>query len=164
MKKERIVDIVFFALAILWCGVIFGFSSQNGDESGHTSSKVCQFVAENFVFDFDEMSHSEQQKLIEGMEFFVRKTAHFCAYALLGFLIAMGLREKKPLVKGALTLGFVAVYAISDELHQRFVSDRNGNILDVLLDSTGGLFGALCAIILWIIIVRLTAKRRGNSG
>jgi len=164
VKKEYIVDIIFFALAVIWCGVIFSFSAQKGEESGGLSKKVCYFIAESFVFDFDEMPKEKQTEIVEGMHLFVRKTAHFCVYAVLGFLVAMGLRRKKPLLRGALSEGFVVIYAAFDEIHQSFVSGRNGNIYDVILDSVGGLFGIVFAIVLWKTIRASREKRRRNNG
>lgn len=159
MKKERVIDIIFFALAVVWCIVIFSFSSQQGEESGGLSKKVCRFIAESVIFDFDEMAKEKQESIIEGMHFFVRKTAHFSVYALLGFLVAMGLRRKKPLIKGALSQGYVTLYAVSDEVHQRFIPGRNGNLTDVILDSAGGFFGIIFAIVLWKIILFVKEKR-----
>lgn len=164
MNKEKIVDLVFIILTVLWCAVIFSFSSQDGGESGGLSKKVCYFVAENFVFDFDEMTDAKQLEKIDGMHLFIRKTAHFCVYALLGFLVASVLRRKKPLIRGALSQGFVTLYAISDEIHQGFVSGRNGNAIDVLIDSCGGFCGILFSIILFKIISALLKKRLENNG
>ena len=45
-----------------------------------------------------------------------------------------------------------ALYAVTDEIHQLFVPGRSGQITDVILDSCGGLIGAvLSATILYLI-------------
>ena len=53
-----------------------------------------------------------------------------------------------------------ALYAASDELHQRFVSGRSGEIKDVLLDSSGVAFGILISV-LFMLTIRMRASKRG---
>ena len=50
------------------------------------------------------------------------------------------------------TIIFVFIYACSDEIHQLFVSGRSGEILDVLIDTTGGFVGTM--------IYKLFTRRR----
>lgn len=164
LKKEIVLDIVFWLLAVLWCCVIFSFSTENGEESGGTSEKVCRFVAGVFVSDFEEMDNGEQEEIVERMQFFIRKTAHFTAYGILGFLIALALRRKKPLIRGALSVALSCLYAISDEIHQSFVPQRNGSVFDVLLDTSGALAGFFAAWLICVIIVRAKEKRLENNG
>jgi VanZ like family len=67
-----------------------------------------------------------------------RKLVHFAEYALLcllwwrAFEPALGPRR-------AAVVGFLIStgYAATDELHQTFVEDRNGNPVDWLIDSAG---------------------------
>ena len=40
-----------------------------------------------------------------------------------------------------ISICFVLLYACSDEVHQLFVPDRSGEVLDVLLDTIGGSLG-----------------------
>ena len=61
----------------------------------------------------------------------LRKVAHAAEYAVLGFLLLRALGRETA----ALALGIA--YAASDELHQHFVTGRQGSVLDVLLDSVG---------------------------
>lgn len=164
MKKDLIIDIFFWVLAVLWCCVIFSFSTENSEQSGSTSEKVCRFVAGVFVSDYDEMSEEGRQVIVDGMQFFVRKIAHFTAYAILGFLIALALRRKKPLIRGALSVGLSCLYAVSDEVHQSFVAGRNGSIYDVLLDTSGATAGFFIAWVLMAIIERVREKHRKNNG
>lgn len=163
MKKINAVDLIYIVLTVFWCMIIFGFSSQNGGESGGLSQRVCNFLAENFVSDFDNMSLSEQSDVIDNMHLFVRKTAHFCEYAMLGFLVSSVFRRKTLLVRGALSEGFVIVYAIIDEIHQLFIPDRNGNPVDVMIDSLGGIAGIVFGVIVFKIISALKERRLENK-
>ena len=55
--------------------------------------------------------------------------------------------------------GLATLYAGTDELHQRFVSDRGPALLDVGIDSAGALTGALVATLLLALLLRRAAKR-----
>lgn len=73
-------------------------------------------------------------------DFFLKKTAHFGAYAILAALVYWGgMREGKGTFLPAFLL--TVLYAASDEYHQTFVPGRNGTIGDVLLDAAGALAG-----------------------
>jgi VanZ family protein len=61
----------------------------------------------------------------------LRKAAHVSEYVILGLLLARALGQSVP----ALALGLA--YAISDEIHQHFVTGRNASPLDVGIDAVG---------------------------
>ena len=65
----------------------------------------------------------------------LRKLAHGAEFAVLGALLARAFRVELP----ALVVGIG--YAVTDELHQHFVSGRVGAPLDVLIDSAGVALG-----------------------
>jgi len=63
----------------------------------------------------------------------VKKGSHFGAYFILAWLARFALG------RWDWALLLTAVYAISDEYHQTFIPGRDGNMLDVLIDTLGGL-------------------------
>ena len=67
----------------------------------------------------------------------VKKGSHFLAYAVLAVLAWRGFREGKRPYLWAILL--TILYAISDEYHQTFIPGRNGTLVDVMIDSFGGL-------------------------
>lgn len=67
----------------------------------------------------------------------LRKAAHLTEYAILGALLLRALRST-PL---ALLAG--SAYAVTDEVHQVFVSGRHGSPLDWLIDTIGVAAGVL---------------------
>jgi VanZ family protein len=69
----------------------------------------------------------------------LRKGAHVTEYAILGLLLLRALGREAP----AFALG--VAYAITDEVHQHFVSGRHSSPLDVAIDSAGILIGVLVA-------------------
>lgn len=64
------------------------------------------------------------------------KLAHFLAYALLGFLLGLGLD------RGGQAFGVAALYGLLDEFHQSFTPGREVSLLDFLADALGGALGA----------------------
>ena len=67
----------------------------------------------------------------------IRKLAHVAEYAVLGALLYRALRREPA----AIALG--SLYAVTDEIHQTFVSGRHGSALDWLIDTVGVVAGVL---------------------
>jgi VanZ family protein len=67
----------------------------------------------------------------------LRKGAHVTEYAIFGLLLTRAIGREAP----AFLLG--VAYAITDEVHQHFVSGRHSSPIDVAIDSTGVLIGVL---------------------
>lgn len=79
-------------------------------------------------------------------QFLFFKSLHLIEYAILGFLLIFAfLNFKYTLITGYL-------YAISDEIHQRFVLGRGSKFTDTLFDLVG--------IILGIILFKFIYQRR----
>ncbi len=96
---------------------------------------------------------------VHSVVFVVRKCAHVGEYAVLALLVWRALRALSPgdvdVWRWRLaihTLLVVTLYAASDELHQLFVASRQASVLDVLLDTSGG--------VLALILIRLAGFRR----
>ncbi len=82
----------------------------------------------------------------------VRKLAHVAEYFLLGTLLFRAFRAGSPEPLwwrwGLSSLAIVLLYAGADELHQLFVSTRTASLVDVGIDTLGGIL-AQCASIVW---------------
>jgi VanZ family protein len=76
---------------------------------------------------------------------FFDKVLHFAVYALLSILFFRAYRTTriKAHVKLVMFVSILssALYGISDEIHQHFVSFRHADFLDVLADIFGSIFG-----------------------
>ena len=69
----------------------------------------------------------------------IKKAGHLLAYGVLALLAKwVGFSTRSSLV-------LVLAYAASDELHQRYIPGRHGNILDVLIDMLGAVLALLLA-------------------
>ncbi len=154
---------VFTVLTILWMVVIFAYSAQPGDESTGTSIWAGMMFGKIFVPDFEDWSEERQIEFAEKIDHPVRKAAHFTEYAILGFFVAGAYGNKKGYKKVLVPWLIGSLYAASDELHQRFVPGRNGNALDVLLDSAGVIFGVLMLLLILHIGSRGKAKACGED-
>lgn len=143
-KKTGIKRIVLLVLIIIWAVFVFGFSSQTGEESSGLSTKIA-----NLFFDSEEM--------IKIAEPIIRKLAHFSEYALGGTLIYLLIdtyeftNKKKFLI----SLGIGIWYAAIDELHQTFVPNRSGNIIDVCIDTLGIIVGILFIKLVLMLINKI---------
>jgi VanZ family protein len=72
-----------------------------------------------------------------------RKFVHMAEYALLFFLWWRALRTVAPRGHAIVFALAIAVgYAVTDEFHQSFVNGRNGNPVDVAIDSVGASLAA----------------------
>ena len=97
----------------------------------------------------------------------MRKSAHFIAYLILGFLVSHAMKNDGSTAlawkrRGASLLLCVA-YAISDEIHQIFVPGRGPLVKDILIDGAGAVIG----IMLYFGVRKLWMLRKnrqpGNS-
>ena len=146
---------------------IFGFSSQNGEESGSLSAKVTEAVIRIVYPGYGLLGESEQEVLFERTAHIVRKAAHFTEFAALGFFLlghfrALALKTSlRHPVPGAFATGFL--YAVSDEFHQGFVGGRSPGVLDVGIDSAGVLFGILLMALILHLFRRGKAKPEKNK-
>jgi VanZ family protein len=86
----------------------------------------------------------------EVVHHYVRKAGHLTEYALLAGLLHRGVSRHGGESGGAArwvprrvlgVLAVVALYAASDEFHQRFVPGRTSSVWDVMIDIVGGTLG-----------------------
>lgn len=158
--KKYIIKIIFIIIALCWMGVIFYFSSQNGNTSSGMSNKITQFIIRIFVPHFSDLTDQEQIRMITNISYIVRKLAHYSEYAILGlflFLAVSSFTKRQNYV--FIISGLVGIlYAISDEFHQSFVSDRTPMVKDVIIDSIGLITMIVFLGIIWNI-KRMKKKR-----
>ena len=137
-------------LALLLLSVltfIFANSLTPGAASSQASGGIYAFLSRFFGF-LPFFSHH-----------FVRKAAHFCEYAVLGFLCALTPSVYLNGRKGAYPLAslFSLAVAATDELVQTGIAGRVGSGEDVFIDALGALFGFLLPI-LTFGLKRITCK------
>lgn len=77
--------------------------------------------------------------------------------------LAAGWSGNGTKVSLALSTLFIFLYAISDEVHQYFVPMREASVIDVLIDTAGGLIG-VAAVLLSIRALAGPVNQRGKQG
>lgn len=148
--------------AIAWMVLIFSFSHTEGKQSQQQSTIVTTIVTEVIGV---EPTHKDFLRV----EFTVRKLAHLCMFAVLGFIYC-GYSDcykidtkKKYLFSCCATV----IYALLDEAHQYFVPDRAARLYDVAIDTLGGALGAAGFLLLNLIIAKIIKcykKKKGIVG
>ncbi|HZH34567.1 MAG TPA: VanZ family protein [Pyrinomonadaceae bacterium] len=146
-RRERFMR---YAPLIFWLGVIFFASSSQGSMSN--TSQVIRPLILFFFPGLDEAS-------ILAIQVFIRKTAHFTVYFVLGLLSARAFSSsaKEFLQKNwfPVSLCLVVLTASLDETNQSFLSSRTGSVYDVLLDTAGG----ATALFLSLFLIRLKKRK-----
>lgn len=138
--------------ALLWMGLIFSFSTDAGS-AGHTNPFADRFL---LAF-FPDLARRLSPVQLDWLHFYVRKAAHLTEYAVLALLLARALRFGRralPLPRLLARAWLLAtLYAVTDELHQRWIPSRTPKAGDVLIDSAGALVG--------LGLLALFRRRRG---
>ncbi|MBR2744206.1 MAG: VanZ family protein [Clostridia bacterium] len=153
---------IFAILIIINCIVIFVFSSENSTKSNQTSG----VVVERVVTTISKVNKKvKKETLRDKVTFYVRKTAHFSIYTLLGVWLmneanTFDISTKRKII---LCIVFGALYAITDEFHQSFVSGRSMEIRDMCIDTCGVLFGCLLVMLAGKVINLIKSKNKETA-
>lgn len=149
MMSKRKITIIFSWLLVVACmATVFYLSSRPADESREMSDWVIDDIFNLFGLKIPV--------------FYIRKAAHvteFTVLAMLGFNAVYVTCHSK--YTGVFAFLISAIYGVTDEIHQIFVSGRACQLRDMLIDSGGALIGALLAIL--ILKTIKTIKERGKQ-
>lgn len=156
IDKKIQIRVIKIILIIVWMVIVFSFSNQGGTKSSNTSRKVTIAVVQAV----SDKTIEENKLLLEKMEKVIRKLAHYTIYAVGGFLIMnyAYTTNKKTKEKVFYSTAFGTGYAVTDELHQLFVSGRSARIFDVGIDTLGIVTGIGIYVIMRKAIERLKDK------
>lgn len=147
--------------AVIMMIIIFSFSSKPAVDSNESSLSVVHEI----IHIYDDITKTQfPADMVEILNHMVRKSAHFCEYALFAVTIALhtaALRKKR---KWLFFLPVIVsfLYACTDEYHQTFVPGRAGMIQDALLDTSGAAAGSLLFLLIFLIITGKKNKRKAK--
>lgn len=150
IKKRNVFFIVMLSVTGLYILFIWWHSTLTADESSVESANVLAFL-ENIL---------RAVGIDAGLtDHIIRKSAHFCEFALLGFLnLWTAYAKNKKIVKNLMPSGFICLStALVDELVQIKSKGRSAEVTDIALDFCGAFFGALFFIIV-ISVIKLFKK------
>ena len=168
MNKNMLIKIGLPLLTVLQCLFIYSMSAAPAHISQDMSGSITYRGADVLLNNIDSLDMAARLAVIKEIDHFIRKTAHFTEYAVLGGLLLADMRLVFCRWEAIFTfLAWVigTVYAVTDEWHQTFVEGRSGKPADVLLDSMGVAFGILLVSILFRFFFRLgEGMREGRAG
>jgi len=132
-------------ITILYVAFIFSNSATPGVVSSAESNWVTDLL--------NQWMRDWGLTFIQFSEGFIRKAAHFTEYSVLGVMLTLSL-AKYPFFQGKrrwLLVPLGLCIAVIDESIQLFTPGRDGNPMDVLLDTIGVIFGvAFCMLVSWL--------------
>lgn len=153
-------------LSLVWTAFIFSNSLETASESKVASGKVVEVVEQIAEKVGVEINESSSGLTTDKISFFIRKSAHFIEFAVLGifmfFLYIYGSKSigfSRSGYRPYLSLIFPLFVAMTDEGIQYFVPGRGAQITDVALDMAG----SVIAFLICRIIVRLHKNRPKNK-
>ncbi len=162
MKKIRVISCIA-TVGIM--ALIFCFSSQNSDDSSDVSRGFLMFII-NLIPGMAGLDAGAKLELVYSMHGTIRKIAHFSIYTALGISSAAavwsiwGMPVKRSIL---ISVPFCAMYSLTDEFHQSFVSGRSGELRDMMIDTSGALFGGVLLILFVSMFVRMKHKKEVNK-
>lgn len=165
MTKPNAKNIVFMILALLVMIMIFMFSAQDADRSSAVSDGIVERIAPVIISDYDSLDPEIRAEKVELLSFILRKCAHFTEFAALGFCLynALPAGRSKKMISLTLPALIGVLYAVSDEFHQHFSKGRVPSVRDVLIDSSGVVFGIILAIFLLYLVKKSRMKYISNK-
>lgn len=137
--------------AVIIMVMIFAFSAKPAINSNKSSLKIVNDMIQIYQTVTNTEIQTDQRIQLENrLNLIVRKTAHFSEYLLLAAAIAFHLAVWEGKGKSLYVLPIIIsfLYAATDEYHQLFVPGRSGMFRDVLIDTSGAVFGTL--LFAWI--------------
>lgn len=165
MMARKIGAVVFLCLALATAVFIFCRSARDGTASSGESTKVTEAVAPIVVPSYPTQSGAQQRETVKQLHGKVRSFAHALEFSALGFCLtaALWLWPAYPLrasLSFLVSFPVSALYALSDEIHQRFVPGRAFEWTDMGLDALGAAAGCFLAVALLLIMERIARLHR----
>ena len=152
--KKTLKIIIMLLIAITWMLCIYKLSSMNSNNSNGKSTDFISIFIEDVLEITNDYgitsSHPNKQKIERVSQLInapMRKVIHATVYFVLTFFIMILmniiLEHKKYFLSVIIALIICIIFAGTDEYHQTFVAGRTGQLLDVIIDTAGGIIGIL---------------------
>ena len=157
MRIKTLKIIVSWLMVIATMLIIYSFSGETAQESTETSGGIIEAILKLFL-----PNEKVTVDLIARLQHPIRKLAHFTIFALLGFCFANAFKNSfkfKSFYKYFLSFISTSIFACFDEFRQNFVENRGPSIKDVLIDSSGGLFGVFLYILMIYTISKIASRK-----
>lgn len=171
ITREKKLFLLFALLTFAWMCVIFAFSAADSTDSAELSGSLLVKLLSAVVPHWSAMSEAKHEQIVESLHTLFRKCGHFSEYTVLGILMTCTVRQFLK-IKSRLTLPKAEIwlpvllsflYAVSDEVHQRFVPGRSCEFRDVMIDTGGACFGMLLLYLAHRIFRMLKKHRKKRN-
>ena len=161
--KTNIIRIILIILLLMTFSIIFGFSSQDGEESKGLSRKITELITQNNE-KIQSLSSQEKEEVLDRIEAVIRKIAHFSIYTIIRILLMalMCMFNIVDKTRVGITLVLGIIYAATDEFHQVFVQGRTALITDVVIDTMGVILGILLVLLIREIYRKIQEGKTGK--
>lgn len=161
--KKKIICIIFLLLTVLFMGMIFHFSSQENSSTNSLSKFVTEKISELIFPNFSVLELNSREILINEMNLFIRKAAHFSLFFFMSLMIYIlfSVWKERYFTSGLISVGCCIIYAIIDECHQHFVPGRTPLVKDVFIDSAGAVLGTFFGFLIisgFLTIIKFSKK------
>lgn len=139
---QRRFEMNYWGPVVVWMTFIFWMSTGmfSSENTSHIIGPILDFL-------FPAMP-VEIKQLIHGL---IRKAGHVTEYFVLGILCFRAFRGRSSktwrLRWTLYAILWTALFALTDEFHQSFVAERTASIIDVGLDSAGGVLSQAAVFI-----------------
>lgn len=152
--KKALKIVIILILAIAWMVCIYKLSGMNSNNSNGKSTDIISIFIEDTLEITNNYgitsSHPNEQKIEKASKLInapMRKVIHATVYFVLAFFIMILMNiifdHKKYFWSVLIALILCIIFAGTDEYHQTFVAGRTGQLLDVIIDTAGGVVGIL---------------------
>ena len=148
------------SLVIIWMVMIFLLSGMNSTESNNKTKGIVGKIIGEVEEKKEDVTviREVNDDNLDNANYIFRKIAHATVYLVLAFFICnffYQLRNNKLKNNYLISVFLCLLYAITDEYHQTFISGRNGNYLDELIDLAGSIIGS---IIFYYLVKKIRKK------
>jgi VanZ family protein len=138
MKKKPRTLISYWIPVLFWLSIIFWMATESF--SAENTYSVAEFILRSF---FPAIS----RHALDLFHAVIRKSAHVVEYFILSLLLFRAFRNGSS-VKwkwqwALLAVIGVSVWALTDELHQSFTATRTASLIDVGIDTAGGVLAQI---------------------
>ena len=157
MKRQTVKVVLSAVLVCFVVCFIFSNSMKDGEKSNRQSGIVMELLRSIF-----DPNHTIAE---ETFHHFVRKSAHFSEFALLGlslWLLMGSIRGKFGISCPGVMLFSALAVAVTDEFIQSFAG-RTSSVTDVLIDFSGALTAFLILLLLCVILRKRTKEKKNAA-
>ncbi|MGH4122951.1 MAG: VanZ family protein [Clostridium sp.] len=140
LKRKTIAKILFCVICLC---VIFYNGTRQGEISQKASKEVIKVASK--VMNIPAEAIGVPGIKFSDVNYYVRKNAHFFQYFVFSLFLCSAVRQFK-LYKTSeifLLLFILLLFPVLDEFIQKYVPGRTSNILDIIIDFSGGILAML---------------------